>query len=162
MIKNCFIKFLDYDPVESSALINNVIYDSHYHNFKGIVRNCVIGFVSDSEHLISPGQFYNNVFFRYDDKAEKKDFEMTMTYGNGCVHENNTVDTYANLFNGEVNLTAYPNTEAKGDDNTKVGPEGGSGFKFYPAIPRIIGKSIDRQTDAEGKINVSIQVKAEE
>ena len=57
---------------------------------------------------------------------------------------------------------AIPNTTTLGDDGKKVGPEGGSGFKLYPAIPRIISKSIDRQTDADGKINVNIQVKAEE
>jgi hypothetical protein len=43
-----------------------------------------------------------------------------------------------------------------------VGPEGGTGYKLYPAIPRIISKQIDRQTNAEGKINVNIQVKAED
>ena len=162
-VKNCIIKYHD-GGTGAGTFINNIIYKANYPDYvkNDMFRNCVIGIENDNHELQSPGQYYNNVFFRYDDNLEKRDYVMTITYGNGCVHENNMVTTYTNLFgSGELNLMAFPNTEAKGDDNTKVGPEGGSGFKLYPSIPRIISKSIDRQTDAEGKINVSIQVAAE-
>ena len=147
----------------NATFINDVIFRIPSGNcYSATYRNCVMGvdFWGDELSLRSPGVYYNNVFFRFDENAERKDELVVLKYEQGCVHSGNTVDTYSNLYNGVVNLTAMPNTTALGDDETKVGPEGGTGFKFFPAIPRIISKKIDRQTDAGGKINVNIQVKA--
>lgn len=165
-IKNCTIKECksEGNATNPVTFINDVIFYGWYANYAryNVFRNCVIGFgqIGSDVTLESPGQYYNNIFFKYSDNGS--DELLTVNYGNGCVNSGNVVATYNSLFNGTLNMPAYPNTEVKGDDNTKVGPEGGSGFKLYPAIPRIISKSIDRQTDAEGKINVNIQVKAEE
>lgn len=163
-IKNCIIEEIHQWKNGSVATFLNCIiyYGSNYDGWNDIFRNCVIGIPESSKQMKSPGEYYNNVFFYYDDNATHKDELVTINYGEGCVHENNTIDTYQNLFGGTVDLSAFPTTSALGDDNTKVGVEGGSGFKLYPAIPRILTKKIDRQTNAEGKINVSITVKAED
>jgi hypothetical protein len=65
------------------------------------------------------------------------------------------------LFGGKENYPAKPQNAPYGDDGTVVGPYGGTGFSQYPAIPRIISKDIDGKTDEDGKINVKIEVKAE-
>ena len=161
-IKNCIIR--ESESYSSNAtFINDAIFKIPNANCGyATYRNCIMGveYWGDEITLQSPGVYYNNVFFRYDDNAEKKDELWVVNYEQGCVHSGNTVDTYNHLYGGVTNLMAMPNTTTLGDDETKVGPEGGTGFKFYPAIPRIISKKIDRQTDAEGKINVNIQVQA--
>ncbi len=164
-IKNCIIKEYKYGNKNSVAtFLNCLIYKGPYmlYSHNDIFRNCVIGLNESEWQLKSPGEYYNNVFFYFDNDATHKDELLNITYGVGCVHEGNTIDTYQNLLGGTLDLSAFPTTTAKGDDNTKVGPEGGSGFKLYPAIPRITSKTIDRQTNAQGQINVSITVQAEE
>ena len=161
-IKNSIIRESESNST-NATFINDAIFKIPSGNCGyATYRNCVMGvdFWGEEITLQSPGIYYNNVFFRYDDNAEKKDELVVVNYAQGCVHSGNTVDTYNQLYGGVTNLTAMPNTTALGDDETKVGPEGGTGFKFFPAIPRIISKKIDRQTDAEGKINVKIQVQA--
>ena len=83
-----------------------------------------------------------------------------MKYGTVCVNEKNTK---ADLkFNSFYEYPAHPLDAPLGSDGTAVGPYGGTGFSEYPAIPRIISKSIDSNSNAEGKINVKITVKAEQ
>lgn len=164
--KNCTMRYLNgnNNTLKPVTFINSTVFHGYYgsHLNNNIFRNCVIGIEDDSKKLESPGQYYSNIFFRSaPEEGVKVDYVMTITYADGCVHSDNTVDTFNNLFQGKTDLSLFPNTNKKGDDNTKVGPEGGSGYKLYPAIPRIISKSIDRQTDAQGKINVNIQVKAQ-
>lgn len=164
--KNCTMRYLNgnNNALKPVTFINSTVFHGYYgsHLNNNIFRNCVIGIEDDSKKLESPGQYYSNIFFRSaPEEGVKVDYVMTITYADGCVHSDNTVDTFNNLFQGKTDLSLFPNTNKKGDDNTKVGPEGGSGYKLYPAIPRIISKSIDRQTDAQGKINVNIQVKAQ-
>ena len=145
----------------NTTFINDVIIIPYGDCGKDTYRNCVLGIDYDyGIDLDSPGEYYNNVFFN----TRKKDEVMQVYFKEGCVNSGNTIDTYENLFGGVFpsKTMAVPNTTTLGDDGKKVGPEGGSGYKLYPAIPRIISKSIDRQTDADGKIKVNIQVKAEE
>lgn len=161
-IKNCMIRESESHST-NATFINDAIFKIPGGNCGyATYRNCIMGvdYWADDLTLQSPGVYYNNVFFRYDDNAERKDELAILKYAQGCVHSDNTIDTFNHLYGGVIDLTAMPNTTALGDDETKVGPEGGSGFKFYPAIPRIISKKIDRQTDAEGKINVNIKVQA--
>jgi hypothetical protein len=160
-IKNCIIERLGSGYNSETTFINDVIYKiSYVVPMKDTYRNCVIGLEEREKTLESPGEFYNNVFFKYEEN--NIDFELNLRFAEGCVHSGNSIDTYNNIFGGVIDYSAMPNTTALGDDGKKVGPEGGTGYKLYPAIPRIISKQIDRQTDAEGKINVNIQVKAED
>lgn len=165
LITNCVVNYLNGNgnALAPVTFINSTIFQGWYvdHLKNNIFRNCVVGMCDDKPTLGSPGQYYNNVFFRYSSDGSKNSFAVQVSYADGCVRSGNSVDTFGNLFGGKTDLSLMPNTSVKGDDNTKVGPEGGAGYKLYPAIPRIISKQIDRQTDANGKINVSIQVKAE-
>lgn len=162
LFTNCVINFLNSNgnALAPMTFINSTIFKG-WGLRNNMFRNCVVGIDSDTPTFESPGQYYNNVFFRYCTDGSKNSFVVQVSYADGCVHSGNSVDTFGNLFNGKIDLSLMPNTSVQGDDNTKVGPEGGAGYKLYPAIPRIISKQIDRQTDANGKINVSIQVKAE-
>ena len=79
----------------------------------------------------------------------------------GCINSNNQVMTAEDLFGDEELYPAYPKNAPNGDDGTQVGPLGGRGFSPYPAVPRIVSRTIDGSTDDEGRINVKIEVKAE-
>ena len=100
----------------------------------------------------SPREYYNNVILGYTD----------LNFHNGCVNEGNKIGDMSILDYGKCQYPAHPIDAPLGSDGTVVGPYGGTGFSEYPAIPRIISKSIDSNSNAEGKINVKITVKAEQ
>ena len=107
--------------------------------------------------LDSPSEYYNNLFCNNDGSEL---YEIAISYGKGCANNGNIkkVQEYEYLYGG----FARPIDAPLGSDGTVVGPYGGTGFSQYPAIPRIISKSIDSNSNAEGKINVKITVKAEQ
>lgn len=117
--------------------------------------------------LSSPSEYYNNMFCQ---RYMKKDFDdseaysyiqfVTIAFENGCINENNIKGDQK--FNKFEEYPAHPIDAPLGSDGTAVGPYGGTGFAEYPAIPRITSKTIDSNSDAEGKINVKITVKAEQ
>ena len=173
---NCTIsKFSKANSSTNLGLISNCVI--YYYGWWGasaneknaqpfaIYKNNVLGSYFYSRWLdnhnnipcYSPSEYYNNVGFNINPGVEEA-FYFDPT---GCVNSNNQVMTYENLFNTKEVYPANPQNVPNGDDGTSVGPYGGSGFSQYPAIPRILSKSIDSKTNDEGKINVKIEVKAE-
>lgn len=106
--------------------------------------------------LSSPSEYHNNLFCQSDMDLNN----MIISYGVGCVNNGNIVGKQK--FEKIKGYPAHPVDAPLGSDGTSVGPYGGTGFSEYPAIPRIISKSIDSNSNAEGKINVKITVKAEQ
>ena len=116
----------------------------------------------------APSEFYNNQYammyynlydYRYEDFG---DYYMRpdVYYNPGCQNEGNSKIEYSKILPNTV-YPATPSNPGKGQDGTLTGPQGGTGFSQYPNIPRITSKSIDSNTDATGKLNVKITVKAQ-
>ena len=166
-IKNCTINYFtgdkNADAGNMGSVLNCVIYNmynlSGYNPF-AIYRNNLIGFdaksYSKTIDCASPSEYYDNVGF------SKSTTPMNFNFGADCINVGNQIGDYAELFNSTESYPANPQNAPDGDDGTPVGPYGGTGFSPYPAVPRILSKTIDGSTNDEGKINVKVEVKAEQ
>lgn len=162
-IKNCtitsFMSNQNADAGNVGSVLNCVIYNMY--NFSGynpfaIYRNNLIGFDSEKISCASPSEFYYNVGFSKSNKS------VSFNIVGDCINVGNQIGDYAELFNSTESYPANPQNVPDGDDGTPVGPYGGTGFSPYPAVPRILSKTIDGSTNDEGKINVKVEVKAEQ
>lgn len=168
-IKNSTIgHFSNNNPLTGNAYITNCVvwewvnYNSNFSKQPtAIYKNNMLGiyipnFVGRDLKLYSPSEFYNNRFF----SSNKGDYLgiIEIDYGT-CVDKENAKEILK--FNKYFEYPAHPIDAPLGSDGTPIGPYGGTGFSEYPAIPRITSKTIDANSDAEGKINVKITVKAE-
>ena len=167
-ITNCVVWHWFGCTYSSSKYIENSTYKRPYaiykNNYLGIYKTESSGITVS---LNSPSEFYNNLFCQTYMKKDYEDSEpysflkyVTVSYGAGCVNEGNVKGDQK--FNVYYEYPAHPVDAPLGSDGTAVGPYGGTGFAEYPAIPRITSKMIDSNSNAEGKINVKITVKAEQ
>lgn len=116
-------------------------------------------------YFSSPSEFYYNTYamtyFKFYTGSSYYNYDGSNVYYNsGCQNAGNTKTTRSSVISG----TQYPavlNNPGNGQDGTLRGPQGGTGFSVYPNIPRITSKTIDSNTDADGKLNVKITVKAQ-
>ena len=155
------------DKSKMGYITNCVIYWWYYYGYGynqpyAIYRNNLIGHNPYNENTSyakasAPSEFYNNVTFSINSTYPS----LAVVFEANCINEDNQVGLYSELFGGEESYPAYPKNAPNGDDGTPVGPLGGTGFSPYPAVPRIVSRTIDGSTDDEGKINVRIEVKAE-
>ena len=128
-----------------------------------IYKNSMLGSNSpyESLDLYSSSEFYNNIFFN-----TYSSYKFTASFPSGCINEGNiNGKNWSDYFTSLD--TFYPAPHFKdgvnplGQDGTQIGIYGGTGFSEYPNIPRVLNKEVDSNTNAEGKINVKITVKAE-
>ena len=113
----------------------------------------------------SPSEFYYNLYaMTYYNHHSDSDYYTydgsNVYYTSGCQNAGNTKKTKSSVVSG----TQYPavlTNPGYGQDGTLRGPQGGTGFSYYPSIPRITSKTIDSNTDADGNLNVKITVKAQ-
>ena len=114
----------------------------------------------------SPSEFYYNIYaMTYYNSMAGYSYYYTydgsnVYYTSGCQNAGNTKETRSSVVSG----TYYParlTNPGYGQDGTLRGPQGGTGFSSYPSIPRVTSKTIDSNTDADGKLNVKITVKAQ-
>lgn len=169
-----------FTEINSSSNIANISncyisywYRRGYSDYKqpiAIYRNNVLGLNNSSSNanysdnntisLSSPSEFYYNYFYRYNSYSSSYEaYCTTPNYATGCVNIGNSNSIASSPYKSSF---SYPNKEASfgnGQDGTPRGIMGGNGFSEYPDIPRIVGKQIDANTNAEGKINVKITVK---
>lgn len=168
-IKNSTIGHFSYsNALTGNAYITNCVvwewvnYNSNFSKQPtAIYKNNMLGiyipdFVGRDLKLNSPSEFYNNRFFSSNNGNYLGIIEID--YGT-CVDKGNAKEILK--FNKYFEYPAHPIDAPLGSDGTPIGPYGGTGFSEYPAIPRITSKTIDANSDAEGKINVKITVKAE-
>lgn len=148
------------DKTNIGRVINCVIYQ-WADGPNAIYKNCCIGYnTSYSSRKIncsSPSEFYYNVAF-----STNNNYQAAFNFVGDCINVGNQSMTWSELFNSTKSYPAQPQNAPNGDDGTPVGPYGGTGFSQYPSIPRILSSTIDRSTNDEGKINVTVEVKAEQ
>ena len=169
-ISNCVVwDFINYTYSSSSK---KYIVDATYKRPHAIYKNNYLGIFkaensTQTVTLYSPSEYYNNLFCQ---NYMKKDYDdsdpysylgsVSVVFYDGCAHNDNIKGNQK--FKKLHEYPAHPIDAPLGSDGTAVGPYGGTGFSEYPAIPRIISKSIDSNSNAEGKINVKITVKVEQ
>ena len=165
-IKNSTIQyFKTQNTVNNIAYITNcVVYklydcsDKSYKHPIGLYRDCILGVAPggcgtqecDAYTLKSPSEYYNVVFFNHHNLNYSG--QLPIVYDLGCQYSNVIVANPVSKFH-------YP-AEVK-EEFIEYSPYSGTGFSFYPNIPRITSKTIDSNTDADGKLNVKITVKAQ-
>ena len=169
--KNCTIRSFAYGTTSFPEtnfgnIINCVIYDFTSQPY-AIYKNNVIGYHFrqwlDNAPWEKQGTFYGKYpsEYYYNRYFSTTNYSVQLSYGS-CLNEGNgscyAMDTDAYPAKASAKYSTLPD----GDDGTPVGIYGGSGFSPYPAIPRILSKSVDAYTNDEGKINVKIEVKAEQ
>lgn len=152
-ITNCYINnFFGGSGREPYAIYKKNIL---YHGYSGTTLS------SDRVvYVSSPSEFYDNVIIYYSYKySSSKTYTFKLKSSSGTIFLNNfeVASTYTTTASGIPRPTTY-----LASDSTYIGPAGGMGVSDYPAIPRIVSKSIDSNTDTEGKLNISITVKAEQ
>lgn len=105
----------------------------------------------------SPSEFYANTFINTYGKytVDASFYSGQIRFGAGCINSSNSVLNRTYIFSGYPSL---PSNHGEGQDGTLRGPLGGTGFSYYPAIPRIISSNIGTNTDNNGKLNVTIKV----
>ena len=151
------------DVTNVGNILNCVIY--YYPNTltpHAIYKNCLIGRNASAYDYTtirceSPSEFYYNAFYM-DANSTWSSYDLKINYSTGC---NNSGNVNLNKRSISVSFPANENNVGNGDDGTPIGIYGGTGFSKYPAIPRIVNKTIDSSINDEGKINVNIEVKAE-
>lgn len=127
-------------------------------DIKAIYRNnffCIQEFMPKTIECAEPSEYYNNVAINLN-----MDLWVSLNFSTNCINTNNTVLSGTEIF--EDGKEKYPSTtknEPIGDDGTKVGIFGGSGFTAFPSIPSIIERYIDSATNEDGKIHVEIKAK---
>ncbi len=178
-ITNCVIyDFVYYHTMPSNSdagsAINPTIPVAIYkNNVLGIDVSCYYYSSSLSKnyyyyrvYFVSPSEFYYNIYaMTYYNINAGVSYYYTFDgsnvyYESGCQNAGNTKNARSSVVSG----TQYPavlTNPGYGQDGTLRGPQGGTGFSSYPSIPRITSKTIDSNTDADGKLNVKITVKAQ-
>lgn len=180
-IANCVIYDFVYDhtmPTSNDAgiaIAPSIPVAIYKNNVLGIDVSCYYYSYSSSSsksyyyykvHFSSPSEFYYNIYAMtyYNNMAGYSKY-YTLDWSNvyfksGCQNAGNTKGARSYVVSG----TQYPavlTNPGYGQDGTLRGPQGGTGFSSYPSIPRVTSKTIDSNTDADGKLNVKITVKAQ-
>lgn len=145
---------------------NDVIYRVYGSYIPyGVYKNCLIFKNNSADYYSSytlryaACEYYNNVIVN--------DTSHTLAIPASAPQANNTCLAYSNYSKFLNNLTTFPapelkTDEYKGQDGTVIGTYGGTGFSWWPSVPRVTEQTIDAATDAEGKFNVNIKVQAQQ
>lgn len=143
-ITNCYIHYVN---TSICAVYKNNILRTNSGNYSGTTPIT----------FSAPSEFYNNYFYRTNYNSYSGVHEIS--FATGCVNIGNTssqrISTSEHLY---PDTTSY---NIKGGDGTPIGMKGGEGFNPYPGIPRVVSATIDAQSDDKGKLNATINVKAE-
>ena len=177
-IKNTTInKFGAKNTTDNMATITNCVVwqwtnggSSGFYQPYAIYMNNILGNGTSGDYSMTAdasSEFYHNAFVRVKENGYGV-FKVLFPSGidGGNITGENTDEFYnTNLYYSGLNT--YPawhpkdKWETAGMDGTWIGIYGGTGFSAYPGIPRIVSRTIDSFTDAEGKLNVKISAKAE-
>lgn len=164
--KNSTIGYFSSDNVNTSDNIGNitncVIYNfSSGKTIKAIYRNnifCVQGFSKETIECAEPSEFYNN--FAFNISMLGAGIWATFKFSDNCINANNSnSEDNVILEDRTQRYPAQTKNEPTGDDGTKIGIYGGTGFTSLPSIPSVTEKYIDLSTNEDGKIHVELKAK---
>lgn len=164
--KNSTIGYFSSDNVNTSDNIGNitncVIYNFYSgKNIKAIYRNnifCVQGFSKETIECAEPSEFYNN--FAFNISMLEAGIWATFKFSDNCINANNSnSEDNVILEDRTQRYPAQTKNEPTGDDGTKIGIYGGTGFTSLPSIPSVTEKYIDLSTNEDGKIHVELKAK---
>ena len=178
IVNQCYLRKASQIRGEGSTISNNVINTLQYCNSAHIKNNIIISSYGTAFYNVNNSQINNNIIRNvYGD------------FGGGSYNQiNNNMsdgkwgDYYINLLEGttwndvfvdyngrwgESAVTTSNNfhfKEAYKQYENQVGIYAGTGFndQQIAPVPYIVAKRVDEQTDASGKLNVKIRVKAGE
>ena len=154
-ISNSVLREINY--VESGLISNNVITDSGYGTTFSSVNNCVIvGNIIRGRIIIGLGGGCSS----------DQNLAVGRSYGdNPIIIDATEEDLFEKINNWQVTPASnFHFKEAYRQYESQVGLYSGSGFndKQLAPIPYIVDHQVDSETDASGKLNIRIRVKASE
>lgn len=164
--KNSTIGYFSSDNTNASDNIGNitncVIYNfSSGKDIKAIYKNnifCVQGFSKETIECAEPSEFYNN--FAFNISMLEAGTWATFKFSDNCINANNSnSEDNVILEDRTQRYPAQTKNEPTGDDGTKIGIYGGTGFTSLPSIPSVTEKYIDLSTNEDGKIHVELKAK---
>ena len=172
-IKNTTInKFGAKNTTDNMATITNCVVwqwtnggSSGFYQPYAIYMNNILGNKSSDDSMMADAssEFYHNAFIHtgnYSNGVFNVIFPSGIDGGNISGEKNTELYYYSDL-NRFPAWHPIDKWKTAGMDGTWIGTYGGTGFSAYPGIPRIVSRTIDSFTDAEGKLNVKISAKAE-
>lgn len=165
---------------QSPAIItNNVMFDVQYVN-GGVIANNILNMPYMSDRIDSARPLYNNPntsilynivlhwkqpFARGCSNSQIVGNMAPVSFGEDCIIISNVdiTDIFINP-KGISSVSDFHFKEAYQQYQSQVGIYGGDGFSdgALPPVPFIVSKSVPEQTDASGKLNIKIRVKAGE
>ncbi len=163
---------------ESDVIIkNNIIRWTNtgygpciYDVGSGVIQHNILLYGSTSMYNIN-ATVTDNVVTAWDNLSGKGTITTsgnmgTKAFGDNAIviqPENGWDDVFVNYNNGAVStMSNFHFKEAYKQYENQVGIYAGTGFddSATPPVPYIVAKKIDEQTDAAGKLNIKIRVKA--
>ncbi len=170
IINKCYVREdceLGASPVN---LTNNVLDAIRNINGGTIVNNIIVGYVAtfydNSVRDVNNSNLTNNII-RYNVYASSGNVAVGNIFGSSTFGNDAISVDYGSLFVNSspgVNPSADYHFNEDYQQYSDCGIYGGTGFSdgALPPVPFIVSKSIPEQTDASGKLNIKIRVKAGE
>lgn len=181
VVNQNYIRSGSYFENANAIITNNIAHSIHFLNNGKILNNVMTGATktkvgsnwgTNSFHGVNNSQIMNNVFFQ---NALHECYNCT-TFGNMGANQNIGDDCinlgevdWNNVFENYNGGATSPTSKFHFKDDYKqyenqVGIYAGTGFKDsgMAPVPYIAAKQIPDQTDASGKLNIKIRVKAGE
>ncbi len=169
VVNQNYIRSASYFGDSEATFTNNVALSIHSLN-NGFISNCVfLTPISYAIYECESCSITDNVFHsRY--KCYNSQFDGNMVKVEPSQDDDNLVvydGSWEDLFVDYSGISPNSDFHFKGEYaqyNGQIGIYGGSSFSDgqLPPVPFIIEKSIPEQTDASGKLNIKIRVKAGE
>ena len=180
IINQCYIRETAYFNKSYANISNSVIKDLS-KLYGGYVTNCILsvrmgkGTIYDIYNTVVS----NNIFLNKGPEGYHSNYDygdshvqvignmVQEEWGEDCINIGDTDwnDVFVNYNNGESSpISDYHFKDAYKQYENVVGIYSGSGFndKQIAPVPFIVAKKVDEQTDASGKLNIKIRVKAGE
>lgn len=181
-INQNYIRSSAYCYGSNPIISNNIIYAIHNVDGGVVKNNIIMGCVWNGNRYKNTAVFANNsiisnnvVVFKHSEGTASVIYlgdnniisnNMSM-YNSGedpiIIGDTDWSDIFVNYNSGAISPTSnFHFKEAYAQYENKVGIYAGDGFNDnqMAPVPYIVGKYVDQQTDAQGKLNIKIRVKA--
>ena len=156
-----YIKDVNGGFISNNVITRGYLSGNYYHHLYGVYNSVITGNIFlKSERIGSSSTSYNNSALG---NMGWTSYSIDEKYINMDGINNDA--PFVNYNNKNVSPTSnFHFTEAYSQYENQVGIYAGTGFndQQIAPVPYIVAKRVDEQTDASGKLNVKIRVKAGE